>query len=104
MEINGIVRNKMKKLIYFLGIFILMSCSNKSEYPLLGEWKMIEWDGEPPVFDIIYKFYYNGEYSDSRSEGRIWNYEYYAPDSLILYHHGFYGERYKILKILMILL
>ena len=89
----------MKKIwfFYFL-LFLLLSCSNKSEYSLLGKWKMIEWDGEPPVFDIYYKFYYNGEYTDSRSEGGIWNYEYYAPDSLILYHHGFYGERYKILK------
>lgn len=61
----------------------------------MGKWKMIEWDGEPSVFDIYYKFYYNGEYTDYRSEEGIWNYEYYAPDYLILYHHGFYGEDIK---------
>lgn len=90
--------NKLLKIIVILFLICLFSCNNKKG--LLGEWKMIEWEGMgiPQSYDIIYTFYYNGEYTDSRSEGAIWNYEYYEPDSLILYHHGFYGERYKIQK------
>lgn len=77
----------------------LSACSNhKSELPLYGEWQMIDWNGEEPALDISLNFLQNGEYYDSRSEDAVWNYEYIAPDSLILFHHGFYEERYKILK------
>lgn len=58
---------------------------------------MIDWNGEgKPALDISLSFQDNGEYQDSRTEDAIWNYEYLEPDSLILYHHGLYEERYKI--------
>ena len=87
-------------LLTLTAIVTLSACSNpKSELPIYGEWQMIDWDGEKPTLDIYMKFQRNGEYYDSRSEDAIWNYEYIAPDSLILFHHGFYEERYKILKV-----
>lgn len=76
---------------------VVLSCSRKDN-SIQGEWKMINWNGEIPSLDIVLKFYSTGEYIDSRSEGGIWNYEYYEPDSLILYHHGYEGERYRILQ------
>lgn len=78
----------------------LSACSNsKSKLPIYGEWQMIDWSGEEPALDISLNFKQNGEYYDSRSEDATWNYKYIAPDSLILFHHGCYEERYKILKI-----
>ncbi len=60
---------------------------------------MIDWNGEKPSLDISYNFKDNGEYTDSRSDDAIWNYKYIEPDSLILYHHGAYEEKYKILTL-----
>lgn len=78
----------------------LLACSNsKSKLPIYGEWQMIDWNGEKPALDIYLNFKQNGEYYDSRSEDATWNYKYIAPDSLILFHHGCYEERYKILKV-----
>lgn len=82
-------------------IVLLSACSNpKPDTPLYGEWQMIDWNGEgKPSLDISLTFKNNNEYQDSRSEDAIWNYEYFEPDSLILYHHGLYEERYKILSL-----
>lgn len=82
-------------------IVLLSACSNpKPDTPLYGEWQMIDWNGEgKPALDISLTFKNNKEYQDSRSEDAIWNYEYFDPDSLILYHHGLYEERYKILSL-----
>lgn len=95
-----VLLSKGIRIILVIISFISVECSNVNKCPLKGKWKMIEWEGMgmPKSYDIIYTFKSNGEYTDSRSDTFIWNYEYYSPDSLILYHHGFYGERYKILK------
>lgn len=60
---------------------------------------MIDWNGDKPSVDIFYNFKHNGEYTDSRSDDAIWNYKYIEPDSLVLYHHGAYEERYKIVAL-----
>ena len=80
---------------------LLSGCSNsESESYLYGEWKMTDWNGEGYLsLDISLDFNKNGEFTDSRSGDAIWNYQYINPDSLILYHHGTYEERYKILTL-----
>lgn len=84
----------------FLLCAFLLACSNRqAESPLYGEWQMIDWNGERPSLDIFYNYSGNGEYTDSRSDDAIWNYKYIEPDSLILYHHGAYEERYKIVAL-----
>lgn len=82
-------------------IMLFSACSNpKSASHLYGEWQMIDWNGEgKPTLDITLTFQNNGKYQDSRSEDAIWNYEYFEPDSLILFHHGLYEERYRILSL-----
>lgn len=88
------------KFLVFTTMIALLACSNsKSKLPIYGEWQMIDWNGEKPALDISLSFKQNGEYYDSRSEDATWNYRYIAPDSLILFHHGCYEERYKILKV-----
>lgn len=47
----------------------------------------------------ILTFDWNGEYYDSNTGHEVWNYKYIEPDSLILYHHVLYEERYKILNL-----
>jgi len=93
-------KQQIKKIfLFFATIIVLSACSNpKSELPIQGEWQLIDWNGEMPMLDIFLSFQQNGEYYDSRSEDAIWNYEYFSPDSLILFHHGFYEERYRILN------
>ena len=63
---------------------------------MYGEWEKV--DSEDGYNGHTLTFDWNGEYYNSNQEGLAWNYEYIEPDSLILYHHGFYEERYKILK------
>lgn len=101
MELKTIDRQQMKaKFLVFATIIALCACSNsKSKLPIYGEWQMVDWNGEEPALDISLSFKQNGEYYDSRSEDATWNYRYIAPDSLILFHHGCYEERYKILKV-----
>ena len=70
---------------------------HKPEYVLYGEWEKV--DSEDGYNGHTLTFEWNGEYYNSNQEGVAWNYEYIEPDSLILYHHGFYEERYKILNI-----
>ena len=61
---------------------------------------MIDWNGDgKPELDISLNFNSNDEYTDSRSDDAIWNYKYIEPNSLILYHHGTYEKRYKILTL-----
>lgn len=90
------------KTVYLtlIATIVLSACSNpKSELPIYGEWQMIDWNGEgKPALEISLNFQQNGEYYDSSSEDAVWNYEYFSPDSLILFHHGFYEERYRILN------
>lgn len=86
------------KYVIFLSILIIVACSN-TQSPLSGEWQMIDWNGDKPLLDISYNFKHNGEYTDSRSDDAVWNYRYIKPDSLILYHHGSYEERYKLLTL-----
>lgn len=96
------MKQLMKNIDLGIALMVLLSaCSNpKSASPLYGEWQMIDWNGEgKPSLDISLIFKNNGEYQDSRSEDAIWNYEFFEPDSMILYHHGFYEERYKILSL-----
>lgn len=84
-----------------IGLFIVAfrSCyyNHKPESVLYGEWEMKEstdyYGGHTLTFD------WNGEYCDSNTENEVWNYQYIEPDSLILYHHAFYEERYKIIKL-----
>lgn len=93
---------RLSKSLYLLDLmFLLSACSNhKSASPLYGEWQMIDWNGEgKPALDISLTFKNHGKYQDSRSEDAIWYYEYIEPDSLILFHHGLYEERYKILSL-----
>lgn len=87
----------ISSLIVFLCLF-LSACSNTQSH-LFGEWQMIDWNGDKPSVDIFYNFKHNGEYTDSRSDDAIWNYKYIEPDSLVLYHHGAYEERYKIVAL-----
>lgn len=92
----------MKKIDLGIALIVLLSACSTPKYdtPLYGEWQMIDWNSEgKPSLDISLTFKNNGEYQDSRSEDAIWNYEFFEPDSLILYHHGFYEERYKILSL-----
>lgn len=99
---NPNMKQLMKNIDLGIALIVLLSaCSNpKSASPLYGEWQMIDWNGEgKPSLDISLIFKNNGEYQDSRSEDAIWNYEYIKPDSLILFHHGLYEERYKILSL-----
>lgn len=104
--------NKSNKGIFgiILNCAILIACSNQKqedrsivtidEPSLCGKWQMIDWNGEgKPYLDISLNFKNDGEYTDSRSEDAVWNYRYVEPDSVILYHHGVYEERYKILTL-----
>lgn len=82
--------------------FLTMFCrscyhEHKPESALYGEWEMV--DSEDGYNGHTLTFDWNGEYCDSNTGNEVWNYQYIEPDSLILYHHGFYEERYKILNL-----
>ena len=98
------------RLCLMLICIILTACSNINkgdnlistiyEPSLYGKWQMIDWNGDgKPELDISLNFNSNDEYTDSRSGDTTWNYKYIEPDSLILYHHGAYEERYKIVAL-----
>lgn len=102
--------NKSNKgrLSFMLICFILLACSKtkqedrsiKTIPSLYGKWQMIDWNGVgKPELDIYIDFKSNGTYTDSRSEDVVWDYRYIEPDSVILYHHGAYEEKYKILTL-----
>lgn len=86
-------------IVIGLLMLFLRSCyyNYKPEHVLYGEWEKV--DSEDGYNGHTLTFEWNGEYYNSNQEGVAWNYEYIEPDSLILYHHGFYEERYKILNI-----
>lgn len=79
--------------------WFLRSCyyNHKPESVLYGNWSKVD------TCDIcsnhILTFDWNGKYYDSNTGSEAWNYQFIEPDSLILYHHGLYEERYKILNL-----
>lgn len=78
-------------------IWLLRSCyyNHKPESVLYGNWSKV--DSEDGYNDHILTFDWNGKYCNSNIG--VWNYKFIEPDSLILYHHGLYEERYKILNL-----
>lgn len=79
--------------------WLLRSCyyDQKPESILYGNLDMVDTCGlsNSPILT----FDWNGEYYDSNTGHEVWNYNFIKPDSLILYHHAFYEERYKILNL-----
>ena len=79
--------------------WLLRSCyyDQKPESDLYGNWEMVDSCslGNNPILT----FDWNGEYYDSNTGSETWNYQFIEPDSLILFHHAFYEERYKILNL-----
>lgn len=79
--------------------WLLRSCyyNHKPESVLYGNWNKVD------TCDIcsshILTFDWNGKYYDSNTGSEAWNYQFIEPDSLILYHHALYEERYKILNL-----
>lgn len=71
--------------------------NHKPESALYGNWSLAN------TCDIcsnhILTFDWNGKYYDSNPRSEAWNYQFIEPDSLILYHHALYEERYKILNL-----
>lgn len=84
-------------IVGFLTVFC-RSCyhDHKPESVLYGIWEKV--DSEDGYNDHTLTFDWNGEYYNSNTGA--WNYDFIEPDSLILYHHGLYEERYKILKLM----
>ncbi len=70
---------------------------HKSESILYGNWEKL--DSDDGYNDHTLTFDWNGKYYNSNTGHEVWNYKFVEPDSLILYHHGLYEERYKILKL-----
>lgn len=79
--------------------WLLRSCyyNHKPESVLYGNWSKL--DSEDGYNDHILTFDWDGEYYNSNTGNEAWNYQFIEPDSLILYHHGLYEERYKILNL-----
>lgn len=79
--------------------WLLRSCyyNHKPESVLYGNWSKL--DSEDGYNDHILTFDWNGEYYNSNTGSEAWNYQFIEPDSLILYHHALYEERYKILNL-----
>lgn len=79
--------------------WLLRSCyyDHKPESVLYGNWSKVD------TCDIcsnhILTFDWNGKYYDSNTGSEAWNYQFIESDSLILYHHALYEERYKILNL-----
>lgn len=80
-------------------VWLLRSCyyNHKLESVLYGNWSKV--DSEDGYNDHILTFDWNGEYYNSNTGSEAWNYQFIEPDSLILYHHALYEERYKILNL-----
>lgn len=92
---------RLINLIIFLGFITLpfQSCSieNNSKPILYGDWGMVETNSE--CISNILSFEKMGIYYESNTGSEPWNYKFIQPDSLILYHHGLYEERYRILSL-----
>ena len=97
---------KMKKYkLYWLfaivficiATYLCFSCyyNHKPESLLYGNWNKL--DSDDGYNDHILTFDKNGYYCNSNIG--VWDYKFIEPDSLILYHHGLYEERYKILNL-----
>lgn len=71
--------------------------NHKPESVLYGNWSKL--DSEDGCNDHVLTFDWNGKYYDSNTRSETWIYQFIEPDSLILYHHGLYEERYKILNL-----
>lgn len=84
--------------VVIVGLLTMLcrSCyyEHKPESVLYGEWEKVDSEGG---YNGVLIFDWDGEYHSS--DNVIWNYEFIEPDSLILYHHGLYEERYNILKL-----
>ncbi len=79
--------------------WLLRSCyyEHKPESVLYGNWEMVD---TCEICDkLCLTFDWNSKYYDSNTGNEAWNYEFIEPDSLILYHHALYEERYKILNL-----
>lgn len=72
-------------------------CDHKPESVLYGNWEIVDSCGLGN--NPILTFDWNGEYYDFNTGHEVWNYRFIKPDSLILYHHALYEERYKILNL-----
>ena len=79
-------------LTWFLRLF---HYNHKPESVLYGNWCLVD-SCDIPYYHIL-TFDWNGKYYDSNTGSEAWNYEFIESDSLILYNHAFYEERYKIL-------
>ena len=79
--------------------WFLRSCyyNYKPESALYGNWSLA--DTCNISNNQILTFDWNGKYYDSNTGSETWNYQFIEPDSLILFHHAFYEERYKILNL-----
>lgn len=79
--------------------WLLRSCyyNHKPESVLYGNWSKV--DSDDGYNDLVLTFDWNGEYYNSNNGNEAWNYQFIEPDSLNLYHHGLYEERYKILNL-----
>ena len=86
-------------VIVVLLTWFLCSCyyEHKPESNLYGNWCLV--DSCDISNNHILTFDWNGKYYDSNTGSEAWNYEFIEPDSLILSHHAFYEERYKILNL-----
>lgn len=86
-------------VIVGLLIWLLRSCyyNHKPESVLYGNWSKV--DTCDMCSNQILTFDWNGKYYDSNTGSEAWNYQFIEPDSMILYHHGLYEERYKILNL-----
>ena len=86
-------------VIVGLLIWLLRSCyyDQKPESGLYGNWSLA--DTCNISNNQILTFDWNGKYYDSNTGSETWKYQFIEPDSLILYHHAFYEERYKILNL-----
>lgn len=91
----------MKNTLICLCFVVISSCSglyDKRPFnELIGSWSVI--DSYDADIKNTLTFDWNGKYYDSNTGNEVWNYEFIEPDSLILYHHAFYEERYKILNL-----
>ena len=86
-------------VIVGLLIWLLRSCyyNHKPESVLYGNWSKV--DTCDMCSNQILTFDWNSKYYDSNTGSEAWNYQFIEPDSLILYHHALYEERYKILNL-----
>lgn len=69
---------------------------NKPESKLYGTWIMIP---DENGYKETLTFRFDGAFFWDKTDDVPWTYDYIEPDSLMLYYHGSYERRFKILKI-----